>query len=230
MTLNLEELKLQWEALENWKKVLILLGFSIGLVYLIYIFKLQDILAQKAKLENDIQNLSREIKILKRTTRPEKMIQIKNQISKLKSEINQREKELNNLKNIIPQEANIDNLLQFIAENVYKSNLSLDKFKVVKTEKVYVSYNPSTKKLQIRPAKKRNSHTEKRKKNNEITLYRLIINVKLSGSPKNLVKYVKNISQSKQFLMIDDIDLQKTSTGIKTDMNLSTFYSKGEEK
>ena len=71
--MNFEELKLQWFALENWKKFIIVLFFTGIIIYLIYMFKLEPILSEKEKLSKEVSQLKSQVSYLKRRAIPEKI-------------------------------------------------------------------------------------------------------------------------------------------------------------
>jgi Tfp pilus assembly protein PilO len=139
--LNLDDLKLQWQALEGWKKLAVIIIFTGAIIYLIYMFKLEPLMVEKEKLGQDVQQLKNEISFLKKHAVPQKIIEIQKKIEQINNEIKSKQLELENLKTIIPDKAEIDKILNFVTYNVSASNLILNKFNVSKEETVYLSYN-----------------------------------------------------------------------------------------
>ncbi len=226
--MNFDELKLQWLALESWKKLVIILVFTGAIIYLIYMFKLEPILLEKEKLSKEVSQLKSEISYLKKRATPGKIIEIENKIKEIHKDIETKKSELKILKTIIPDKAEVDKILKFIASNIYTSNLTLDKFNISKEETVYVSFNKENKTLSIRSSKRKKAKRQKRE--NEVQLKRLTVNIQATGSPRKLLKYIKNLSKSKRLLIIDDVKLKTQKEGVKIDMNISTFYSQEMKK
>ena len=219
--MNFEELKLQWLALEPWKRFGIVLTFAGIIVYLIYMFKLDPILTEKDNLTKEIRQLKTEISILKARANPRKIAELEKEIKEVQKDIKKRKFELKKLKTIVPDKAEVDKILKSITINVYKSNLILNKFDISNENTVYLSYDKKNNKI-IMNAKKNEKNT--------ILLKRLTITLKITGSFKNLLKYIKALSKLKRLVIIDSISMRSVKDTLKIDMSISTFYSQETAK
>ena len=139
--MNFDDLKQQWQDLEEWKKLLIVIVFSGVFVYIIYIFKIEPTLQEKAVLQNEVQDLKNKVSYLKKRFNKQQIKKLEEQIRDIDKKMKEKQIELNKLKTIIPDKANLDKFLSIVTSNIQESNLILDKFSVKKEESVIARYD-----------------------------------------------------------------------------------------
>jgi len=244
--LDFEILKAQWEDLAVWKKLLIITGISIGLAYLVYMFILSDKIKEKENLQNDIQNLNIQLETIKRNASPEKRAKLQQELEKEREKTEMLKLELEDVKAKFKPTDDAQTTLVFITDTVRNNNLILNKFIIKGIKDVYLVYNPETKRIEYKNNQSSSGSNEnslvpknpldrkKKEKKEQKTVYTSSVHLKrvdmsasIVGSTSGIIKFIKDVSYSKNYVRIEHIRLSKGGKiGILTaDVELSAYYS-----
>ncbi|WP_457621353.1 GspMb/PilO family protein [Persephonella sp.] len=225
--MNLESLKAQWGELPEWQKILVVLLFSVLLLYGIYTVLIQSKLTEKKNLQDEVQSLQLQVERLKRAARPEIRKKLEEKYTTVQKEIEQLNKQLERLKGIVPPQEDIQYILSFISSSVFKSKMTLNSFKVSKTEDIFLRYNKLEDRLEML------SPSKGKKVKSAVNMKRIIISLDMVGEVSELIKFIKNLSKSERYLRIDKVVIERAKkTGrkkqpanmLQISMVVSTYY------
>jgi len=225
--LNLESLKAQWAELPEWQKMLVIFLFSVMILYGIYMVMIEGKLNEKKNLQDEVQSLQLQVERLKRAARPEIRKKLEEKYVTVQKEIEQLNKQLEELKDIVPPQEDIQYILSFISSSVFNSKMTLNSFKVSKTEDIFLRYNKLEDRLEILAPSKG------KKVKSSVNMKRIVISLDLVGEVSELLKFIRNLSKSERYLRVDKVVIERAKkTGkkkqasnlLQISMVVSTYY------
>ncbi len=250
--MDFEILKAQWEELAVWKKLLIVLGLSLGIAYLVYMFIISEKINEKENIKNEIENLNVEFANIKRNATPEKRAKLQQELEKEKERTELLKVELENVRSKFLPRDDAQTTLVFITDKVGKNNLILNRFVIKGINDVYLRYNPATNKIEyitnqntnnngknnslipkkLSPTKPKPEKDKKSQNNNStdmptVHLKKVDMSINIIGSASDIVKFIKDVSYAKNYVRIESVSLNRGSKTniLNANVELSAFYS-----
>ena len=265
-------MKAQWEELEEWKKLLIVILLSLGIAYLIYMFILSPKMEELDKLKKEREQLNNELTMIKRNATEEKRRELEKKLTDIRKENAVLKAKLEEVKEKFKPRDNIQNTLVFISNVVKKNRLILDSFTVNSIDDLHLRYNPETDKIEyitksskkvgtleeagsliskVKTRLKPSSPKERKKKEakrnekkvggvekvpleNTVHLKRISVSLRLHGTTKELISFLKDINRTKNYIRIESVELVKTGSKgggfLRIYINLSAFYMPEKEQ
>lgn len=211
--MDFEELKEQWEELENWKKLLITIFFSGVIIYIGYMFFLKAKLTQKEILEREVNKLQSDINYLKKYTKAENVKKLNEKIKSIQTKISQKEKEL---KKYIPNKPFTEKILIRVSKIADKSGIELESFSIKEKGIVYAVYKKDINRVifKDKPSKKETG----------IKLNKLGFELKSTGSIESLYKFLKNLINTKRIVILDKVNISKIKGNLVFNIKFSSYY------
>ncbi|WP_457641521.1 GspMb/PilO family protein [Persephonella sp.] len=225
--MNIENLKAQWAELPEWQRILVIVLFSVLIIYGVYMLFIQSKLNERTALQDEIGSLRLQVERLKRAAKPEIRKKLEEKYVQVQKEVKELNSQLDKLKNIVPPKEDIQYILSFISSSIFESKMTLNSFVVSKTEDIYLRYNKLDDKIEIL------SPSKGKKLKSSVNMKRIVISLNMSGEVSELVKFIKKLSKSKRYLRVDKISFErikrssrkKSLTNIlNINMTLSTYY------
>jgi len=236
--MDLEILKAQWEDLEDWKKLIIVLFISAILGYLVYMFILSGKIDEKKRLESELESKMIEFEVIKKNASPERRAELIQELESEKIETEHLKRKLEEVKAKFKPRDDINRTISFLTAVANKNGVVIENIKVISTEDVYLKYNPITDKVEtivenvktnpkvkgIKPRLapiKRNKNNNKNKNNNEATdmanqggenrvhLKRFKYAVDIRGTTGGVLGVIKDIVRTKNFVNVEKVNLSK---------------------
>ncbi len=247
--MDFDILKAQWEELAVWKKLLIVIGLSLGIAYLVYMFIISEKINEIENLKNEIENLNMEFANVKRNATPERRRKLQQELENEKEKTELLKAELENVRSKFLPRDDAQTTLVFITEEVRKNNLILNRFVIKGINDVYLRYNPATKKIEYitnsnqstnnnnkgnslipqKPNFEKNKQPQKQNITDMPTVHlkRVDMSINIIGSTSDIVKFIKNVSYANNYVRIESISLSKGSKTniLNANVELSSFYS-----
>lgn len=214
--MDFEEIKEQWEELENWKKLLVVVFFSGIIIYIGYTFLIEEKLSKVKILESEISKLEKDINYLKRYATEEKIKKLNEKIKSIQTQISQKEKELNLYKKYIPDKPFTEKILVDISKIASKSGMQLESFDIKGKNIVYAIYKKDINRVIF---KNNLSNNE-----NGVKLNRVNFEIKSSGSIKSLYRFIKFLARTKRIILLDEISIKKIKGNLAFDIKFSSYY------
>jgi len=239
--MDLEILKAQWEDLEDWKKLFIVLVISAGLGFLVYMFILSSKIEEKKRLEAELNKKMMEFEVIKRNASPERRAELIQELERVKLETEALKRQLEEVKAKFKPRDDINRTINFITAVANKNGVVIENIKVVSTENVRLRYNPITDSVEtvvdssvqnpnakgLKPRLAPVKHLAKNKgKNNKdnknpqeennnmdltntVNLKRFKYTVDLRGTTGGILKVIKDIVNTKNFVNVEKVKLAK---------------------
>ena len=265
-------MKAQWEELEEWKKLLIVILLALGIAYLVYMFILSPKMEELDKLKKEREQLNNELTMIKQNATEEKRKELENKLTNIRKENAILKAKLEEVKDKFKPRDNIQNTLVFISDVVKRNGLILNSFTVNSVDDLYLRYNPETDKIEyitkssqkvgaleeagslvskVKSKLKPSSPKERKKKEakkkgekvkgveevtleNTVHLKRISVSLRLHGTTKELISFLKEMNRTKNYIRIESVELNKTGSKgggfLNIGINLSAFYMPEEEK
>jgi hypothetical protein len=82
--MDLTNIKEQWENTPGWQKALLLIVLTVGILYLIFIILISPKYDEYKALNEEVQNLENEIKLLKSSVNPQIQLILEKNYNRLK--------------------------------------------------------------------------------------------------------------------------------------------------
>ncbi|RMA96104.1 hypothetical protein [Hydrogenothermus marinus] len=226
--MNLEDLKAQWQELENWKKILIVVILTGGILYLIYSFKIEPLTTEKQKLEEEISGLKNQIELLKKRFNKNQIAKLEKKLKEINKEKKEKEEEIKKLKQIIPDKPDLGNTLKTITSNIENTNLNLIELNKKPEKTVLIVYDEKADRVDFKQLRKNNR--ERLKNSKGILLGELNFEIKLEGNIKDLKRYINNLYNSKRLISIKSLTIDIKEKGTQFKLIVSSYYIRGKEK
>ncbi len=225
-----EEIKYQWISLPQWQRILIV---SIAVVCVVYIFYFFFISPKREKirlLKKDVEQLQQQVARLRETAKPEKLRELNQKILTIKKETNQIKQNIKQLEERIPSKPEFETIILTVSDIFRKSNMEIKDIGIKQEKTIYVYKEGShlifeEKKNKTRKPKRRTSKEKNQKKKEKLKLKEVPIYVETTGGVKSLRSALNHLADSKRFLSVDKISLQKDKKGILlTKVFIKTYY------
>jgi len=255
--MDFEILKAQWEELEDWKKLLIVLLISGILAYLVYFFILSEKIKEKERLQNELKQKEAEFEVIKRNASPERKTQLLQELEKEKAETEELKQKLEEVRARFKPRDDIKRTINFVTRIAKKNGVVIENINVLSTEDIYLRYNPNTDRVEqvvlgqaantnkqqsrinqiknrLVPGKKNNQQQQQQEQNNFenlVHLKRFKYSVSVRGTTRGIVNMVRDIVRTRNFVNVDKISLVKEKQGgnlVKTTLQLVS-YTEGEK-
>ncbi|RUM60941.1 MAG: hypothetical protein DSY59_02275 [Persephonella sp.] len=246
--MDFEILKAQWEELAVWKKLLIVIGLSLGIAYLVYMFIVSEKIKEIEKMRNEIENLNMEFANIKRNAPPEKRAKLQQELEKEKERTELLKVELEDVRAKFLPRDDAQTTLVFITEEAKKNNLILNRFVIKGVKDVYLRYNPATDKIEYITNQSSNNSTnrgssiiprglkseKKEQSKNQNTadmptvhLKKVDMGINIIGSSADVFKFIKEVSFANNYVRIERVSLNRGSKTniLNASVELSAFYS-----
>lgn len=226
--MNLEDLKAQWQELENWKKILIVVILTGGILYLIYSFKIEPLTSEKQKLQEEVYGLKNQVELLKRRFNKNQIAKLEKKLKEINKEKKEKEEEIERLKQIIPDKPDLGSALQTITSNIENTNLNLIELNKKPEKTVLIVYDEKADRVDFKQLRKNNR--ERLKNIKGILLGELNFEIKLEGNIKDLKRYINNLYNSKRLISIKSLTIDSKEKGTQFKLVVSSYYIRGKEK
>jgi len=246
--LDFDILKAQWEELAVWKKLLIVIGLSLGIAYLVYMFIISEKINEIENLKNEIENLNIEFENIKRNATPEKRAKLLQELEIEKEKTELLKVELENVRSKFIPKDDAQTTLVFITEEARKNNLILNRFVIEGINDVYLRYNPATNKIEYiintnqnannnkgnslvpkKPNFEKKQQSQKQNVNDLPTVHlkKVDMSINIIGSTPDIIKFIKDVSYTNNYVRIENVSLSKGSKTniLNANVELSAFYS-----
>lgn len=221
------DIKEQWEQTPLWQRILLIVAFSFGLAYLIFILMISPKKEEYDNLNTEVENLKGELEKLKVSADSKTLEKLERKINEIQIQNKQKLSKLESLSNIIPPKAELDAILNIVSVSAKTSGLILNNFKVDKEEDVYLYYDQndnSLKTFQKTDDKKQNQIPE-----NAIHLKKINIQSSLYGNMKDIFPFLDKIATSKRLINVESLGVKKESGKLNYTLSLSVYYSPEEK-
>ena len=214
--MDLEELKEQWEELENWKKLLIAIFFSGIIIYVGYVFFLEAKLAQMENLEREVSKLQSDTNYLKKYAKAEKLKKLNEKIKSIQAKISQKEKELKKYKKYIPDRPFTEKILVRVSKIADKSGIELESFSIKEKSIVYAVYRKDINRVIFKD--------KLSKKETGVKLNKLSFEIKSTGSMESFYKFLRNLINTKRIVILDRVNIAKIKGNLVFNIKFSSYY------
>lgn len=213
--MSLDDIKLQWQQLEDWKKLIITLFFSGVLAFLGYKFYLEQILEEKSKVEGEVSKLKNELAFLNRYENPILMKKLEGQIEKLKKQIDEENKKLKLLEKKLPTKPEKERIVAEIYSLADQTNLILNSIRINNPRRVYAILSNNSVRFS----------TSKQK--GAIPLYKLPISTSITGTYYSLLAFFYKLAEEPRIYTVDKVSVRYKGSLLDIDLQLSSYYSGG---
>jgi Tfp pilus assembly protein PilO len=223
--MDLVNIKEQWEKTPRWQKAFLLIALTGAFLYLIFIILISPKYDEYKTLNEEVQNLEKELELLKSSTNPQIQLILEKKLQQVKTDLKNIENKLEIMKKIIPPKANLDDILDVVSLSARKSMLTLNSFKVEKEEDVILYYNKNTDRLEVfNPTPNKGKNEEQKIPENAIKLKKISITVNVSGNFNSIKNFLDEIAKSERFLSAENVSIKKEGGMLNGAVNLAIYY------
>jgi len=174
--MDLTNIKEQWGNIPEWQKAFLLIALAGAVLYLIFIILISPKYDEYKTLNEEVQNLEKELELLKSSVNPQIQLVLEKKLQQVKTDIKNIENKLEVMEKIIPPKSNLDDILDAVSLSAKKSMLTLNSFKVEKEEDVILYYNKNTDRLEVfNPTPNKDKKEEQEIPENAIKLKKLTL-------------------------------------------------------
>jgi Tfp pilus assembly protein PilO len=218
-------IKEQWEKTPRWQKAFLLIALTGAVLYLIFIILISPKYDEYKTLNEEVQNLEKELELLKSSTNRQIQLILEKKLQQVKTDLKNIENKLEIMKKIIPSKANLDDILDVVSLSARKSMLTLNSFKVEKEEDVIIYYNKNTDRLELfNPKPNKDIKEEQKIPENAIKLKKISITANVSGSFNSIKNFLDEIAKSERFISAENISIKKEGGMLNGVVNLAIYY------
>ncbi len=221
--MNIEALKEQWEGLPEWQKILLTALITVLIMYGIYVLIIEPKKTEKEQLKSEVDNLQVQVDRLKRFARPEIRKKLEDKLASIQAEVQNLNRELEKIKSVVPTEEKTQEILRFISDSAFKSNVVMNRFKVSPPEEIYMRYNKTKDQLEVITGE------QKKKDKSFIKIKRVKITLDLnSRTVGDLVDFLRKLGKSDRFFRLDRLSIEKVKKKkgrlFNIKLTVSTYY------
>lgn len=137
------DIKQQLSKLPTWQKVALSVVSVIAISYFLVYPKYEEYNA----LNDEVQNLEKEVETLKASTNPQIQMALQKKLKQTEADIENTKGKLTTIERIIPPNPNLDDVLNTVSLSAKKDNVILNSLKVDKVEDVTLYYDKNANKL-----------------------------------------------------------------------------------
>ena len=223
--MDLVNIKEQWEKTPRWQKAFLLIALTGAVLYLIFIILISPKYDEYKTLNEEVQNLEKELELLKSSTNPQIQLILEKKLQQVKTDLKNIENKLEIMKKIIPPKANLDDILDVVSLSARKSMLTLNSFKVEKEEDVILYYNKNTDRLEVfNPTPNKDKKEEQKIPENAIKLKKISITANVSGNFNSIKNFLDEIAKSERFISAENVSIKKEGGMLNGAVNLAIYY------
>jgi Tfp pilus assembly protein PilO len=223
--MDLVNIKEQWEKTPRWQKAFLLIALTGAVLYLIFIILISPKYDEYKTLNEDVQNLEKELELLKSSVNPQIQLVLEKKLQQVKANLKNIENKLEVMKKIIPPKPNLDDILDVVSLSAKKSMLTLNSFKVEKEEDVILYYNKNTDRLEVfNPTPNKDKKEEQKIPENAIKLKKINITVNVSGNFNSIKNFLDEIAKSERFISTENVSIKKEGGFLNSVIKLAVYY------
>jgi Tfp pilus assembly protein PilO len=223
--MDLVNIKEQWEKTPRWQKAFLLIALTGAVLYLIFIILISPKYDEYKTLNEDVQNLEKELELLKSSVNPQIQLVLEKKLQQVKANLKNIENKLEVMKKIIPPKPNLDDILDVVSLSAKKSMLTLNSFKVEKEEDVILYYNKNTDRLEVfNPTPNKDKKEEQKIPENAIKLKKISITANVSGNFNSIKNFLDEIAKSERFISAENVSIKKEGGMLNGVVNLAIYY------
>jgi len=223
--MDLVNIKEQWEKTPGWQKAFLLIALTGAVLYLIFIILISPKYDEYKTLNEEVQNLEKELELLKLSANPQIQLVLEKKLQQIKANLKNIENKLEVMKKIIPPKSNLDDILDVISLSAKKSMLTLNSFKVEKEEDVILYYNKNTDRLEVfNPTPNKDKKEEQKIPENALKLKKISITANVSGNFNSIKNLLDEIAKSERFISAENISIKKDGRMLNGVVKLAIYY------
>jgi Tfp pilus assembly protein PilO len=223
--MDLVNIKEQWEKTPRWQKAFLLIALTGAVLYLIFIILISPKYDEYKTLNEEVQNLEKELELLKSSVNPQIQLVLEKKLQQVKANLKNIENKLEVMKKIIPPKPNLDDILDVVSLSATKSMLTLNSFKVEKEEDVILYYNKNTDRLEVfNPTPNKDKKEEQKIPENAIKLKKISITANVSGNFNSIKNFLDEIAKSERFISAENVSIKKEGGMLNGVVNLAIYY------
>ena len=223
--MDLVNIKEQWEKTPGWQKAFLLIALTGAVLYLIFIILISPKYDEYKTLNEEVQNLEKELELLKSSVNPQIQLVLEKKLQQVKANLKNIENKLEVMKKIIPPKPNLDDILDVVSLSAKKSMLTLNSFKVEKEEDVILYYNKNTDRLEVfNPTPNKDKKEEQEIPENAIKLKKINITANVSGNFNSIKNFLDEIAKSERFISAENVSIKKDGGMLNGVVNLAIYY------
>jgi Tfp pilus assembly protein PilO len=223
--MDLVNIKEQWEKTPRWQKAFLLIALTGAVLYLIFIILISPKYDEYKTLNEEVQNLEKELELLKSSVNPQIQFVLEKKLQQVKANLKNIENKLEVMKKIIPLKPNLDDILDVVSLSAKKSMLTLNSFKVEKEEDVILYYNKNTDRLEVfNPTPNKDKKEEQKIPENAIKLKKISITANVSGNFNSIKNFLDEIAKSERFISAENVSIKKEGGMLNGVVNLAIYY------
>jgi Tfp pilus assembly protein PilO len=223
--MDLVNIKEQWEKTPRWQKAFLLIALTGAVLYLIFIILISPKYDEYKTLNEEVQNLEKELELLKSSVNPQIQLVLEKKLQQVKTDLKNIENKLEVMKKIIPPKPNLDDILDVVSLSAKKSMLTLNSFKVEKEEDVILYYNKNTDRLEVfNPTPNKDKKEEQKIPENAIKLKKISITANVSGNFNSIKNFLDEIAKSERFISAENVSIKKEGGMLNGVVNLAIYY------
>jgi Tfp pilus assembly protein PilO len=219
------DIKEQWENTPGWQKALLLIVLTGGALYLIFEILVSPKYNEYKALNEEVQNLENEVKLLKSSINPQIQLTLEKKLQQVETDIKNTEDKLEVMEKIIPPKPNLDDILDIVSLSAKKSMLTLNSFKIEKEEDIILYYNKDTDKLEVfNPTPNKDKKEEQKIPENAIKLKKISITVNVSGNFNSIKNFLDEMAKSERFISVENVSIKKEGGFLNSVIKLAVYY------
>jgi Tfp pilus assembly protein PilO len=219
------DIKEQWENTPGWQKALLLIVLTGGALYLIFEILVSPKYNEYKALNEEVQNLENEVKLLKSSINPQIQLTLEKKLQQVETDIKNTEDKLEVMEKIIPPKPNLDDILDIASLSAKKSMLTLNSFKIEKEEDIILYYNKDTDKLEVfNPTPNKDKKEEQKIPENAIKLKKISITVNVSGNFNSIKNFLDEMAKSERFISVENVSIKKEGGFLNSVIKLAVYY------
>ncbi|MEZ0323900.1 MAG: hypothetical protein ABWJ98_06310 [Hydrogenothermaceae bacterium] len=227
------DIKEQWQQTPLWQRILLIVAFSFGLAYLIFILMISPKKEEYDNLNTEVENLKSELEKLKISADSKTLEKLERKINEIQNQNKQKLSKLESLSSTIPQKPELEEILNIVSASAKTSGLVLNNFKVDKEEDIYLYYDKNDNSLKTIQKTDDNKDNKKKDQNqipeNAIHLKKINIQSSFYGNIRGIFPFLDKIATSKRLISVESLNVKKESGNLNYTLSLSVYYSPEEK-